>query len=82
MSNLRLLMITKPQISNALNHVPNNVRNLSWSNYSFKCLPSSFQPKELVQLDLAFSSFEYLWEGVKVIFFFNYLSIIYYLSFL
>uniref|UniRef100_A0A7N2M9U4 Uncharacterized protein n=1 Tax=Quercus lobata TaxID=97700 RepID=A0A7N2M9U4_QUELO len=64
MSKLRLLIIDGQRIPNALNHVPNDLRYLPWSFCSLKCLPSSFQPKKLVQLDLRCSKFEYLWEEV------------------
>ena len=67
MSNLRLLIIDRLHIPNALNGVPNGLRHLSWKCCSLKCLPSSFQPKELVGLDLWDSKCEYLWEGAKVI---------------
>ncbi|KAL4605164.1 hypothetical protein ACB092_09G009500 [Castanea dentata] len=65
MSNLRLLIIDWLHIPNALNRVPNGLRHLSWKSCSLKCLPSSFQPKELVGLDLWNSKCEYLWEGAK-----------------
>nr|POE62058.1 disease resistance protein rps6 [Quercus suber] len=64
MSKLRLLIIDGQHIPNALNHVPKDLRYLPWSFCSLKCLPSSFQPKKLVQLDLRCSKFEYLWEEV------------------
>ena len=67
MSNLRLLIINEWHIPIALNRVPNDLRHLSWPSCSLKCLPSSFQPKELVGLDLWDSKCEYLWEGAKVI---------------
>ncbi|KAL4598387.1 hypothetical protein ACB092_11G056400, partial [Castanea dentata] len=67
MSNLRLLIVHNWHIPNAPNFAPNNLKYLSLNLSSLKCLPSSFQPKELVQLDLRGSEFEYLWEGVKVI---------------
>ena len=70
MSNLRLLIIDQWHIPNALNHVPNSLRHLSWNRCSLNCLPSSFQPKELVGLDLWDSKLKYLWEGAKVIWFF------------
>ena len=70
MSNLRLLLIDDLHIPNALNRVPNSLRHLSWKFCSLKCLPSSFQPKELVELDLQYSKCENLWEGAKVIWFF------------
>ena len=66
MSKLRLLIIDGQHIPNALNHVPNDLRYLQWSFCSLKCLPSSFQPKKLVQFDLQCSKFEYLWEEVMV----------------
>ncbi|XP_050242699.1 disease resistance protein TAO1-like isoform X2 [Quercus robur] len=65
MTNLRLLIIDELHIPNALNRVPNGLRHLSWKCCSLKCLPSSFQPKELVELDLQYSKCEYLWEGAK-----------------
>ena len=71
MCNLRLLIVDNLSISNDLNHLPNSLRFLDWFGYSSKCLPSSFQPQELVELNLQFSEIKYLWEGVKVIFFFS-----------
>ncbi|XP_075638552.1 TMV resistance protein N-like [Castanea sativa] len=65
MSSLRLLIIDAMCIPNALNRVPNGLRHLSWKLCRLKCLPSSFQPKELVGLDLRRSKCEYLWEGAK-----------------
>ena len=66
MCNLRLLIIHYEH--------PNNLKDdLSFFElfgYSPNCLPSSFQPKELVELDLWSSKIKYIWEGVKVISFF------------
>ncbi|XP_030924500.1 TMV resistance protein N-like [Quercus lobata] len=73
MSNLRLLIIKKPlrfgklDSPKALNPghlaIPNELRHLSWASCPLRCLASSFQPKELVQLGLPHGTFEYLWEG-------------------
>ena len=78
MCNLRLLIIHDVHIPNGLNHVSNNLRFLQWIGYPSECLPSSFQPKELLELCLLDSKMKYLWKGVKVILFysFNYFSII------
>ncbi|KAL0009061.1 hypothetical protein SO802_010563 [Lithocarpus litseifolius] len=65
MSNLRLLIIDGWRIPNALNFAPNNLKCLLYQGYFLKCLPSCFQPKELVHLNLCLSRCEYLWEGVK-----------------
>ena len=77
MHNLRLLIIDDEHILNGLDHVSNDLRFLQWIGYSSKCLPSSFQPKELFELNLQCSKLKYLWEGIKVIFFINGLSFIY-----
>ena len=81
MSNLRLMIIEEtdyyydrgdlavPNNQRQL-FVPNQLRHLSWNRCPLKCLSSSSQPKELVELDLQESRIEYLWEGVMVIFFF------------
>ncbi|XP_030964557.1 TMV resistance protein N-like [Quercus lobata] len=65
MYNLRLLKIHNVHIPNGLNHVSNGPRFLHWIGYSSESLPSSFQPKELVELNLQSSKIKYLWEGVK-----------------
>ncbi|XP_075650238.1 disease resistance protein RPS4B-like [Castanea sativa] len=65
MFNLRLLMIDDLHIPNGLNHVSNSLRHLIWNGYSSKCLSSSFQPKELVKLELHSNNIEHLWKGVK-----------------
>ena len=81
MSNLRLMIIDKTDYLYDQGHlavpndqrqlfVPNQLRHLSWNCCPLKCLSSSSQPKELVQLDLQYSRIEYLWEGVMVILFF------------
>ena len=92
MSNLRLMIIDKEDylssqgldVPNDQRHlvVLNKLRHLSWNCCPLKCLSSSSRPKELVQLDLQFSKFEYLWEGVMVILFFliSFLLFIYYFS--
>ncbi|KAL0010293.1 hypothetical protein SO802_005401 [Lithocarpus litseifolius] len=83
MSNLRLMIIKqnslkkkKLDILNALDHVPNdqrhlalpnNLRHLSWKYCPFKCLASNGKRKAFVHLDLQYSEFEFLWEGVMVL---------------
>ena len=81
MSNLRLMIIKETDSWHYTGYlavrnnqrqlfVPNQLRHLSWDFCPLKCLSSSSQPKELVQLDLCDSRIEYLWEGVMVILFF------------
>ncbi|XP_023902140.1 disease resistance protein Roq1 [Quercus suber] len=73
MSNLRLLIIhsfylrDKKSSLNCQRHLalPNNLRYLRWDNCPFKCLASSHKQRmAFVHLDLQYSQFEYLWEGV------------------
>uniref|UniRef100_A0A2N9J3W9 TIR domain-containing protein n=1 Tax=Fagus sylvatica TaxID=28930 RepID=A0A2N9J3W9_FAGSY len=58
MCNLRYLIINDVHIPNGLNYLSNELRYLEWRGYSSKCLPSSFQPKELVELKLRFSKID------------------------
>jgi hypothetical protein len=67
MCNLRLLIIHYEHIPNNFNH---DLNFFELFGYSPNCLTSSFQPKELVELDLWSSKIKYIWEGVKVILFF------------
>ena len=49
--------------SHDLKYLSNELRLLDWNDYPFKCLPSSFQPDNLVALIMQDSSIEQLWEG-------------------
>ncbi|GMY19070.1 TMV resistance protein N-like [Fagus crenata] len=62
MCNLRLLIIHYEHIPNYFNH---DLSFFELFGYSSKCLSSSFQPKELVELDLWSSKIKYIWKGVK-----------------
>ena len=43
------------------------LRYLHWDEYSLKCLPPNFYPKNLVELNLQCSNIKQLWEGNKVL---------------
>ncbi|XVF81809.1 hypothetical protein PTKIN_Ptkin15bG0185900 [Pterospermum kingtungense] len=45
------------------------LRFLHWDSYPLKSLPSNFNPKNLVELRLAYSKIESLWSGDKVFLF-------------
>ncbi|WJX44739.1 hypothetical protein P8452_31684 [Trifolium repens] len=68
-SNLELLIIPQKMeyvnSSESLSCLSNELRYLEWSEYPFMYLPSSFQPIQLVELNLSRSSIEKLWEGKK-----------------
>ncbi|KAH7575661.1 hypothetical protein JRO89_XS02G0185600 [Xanthoceras sorbifolium] len=72
MCNLRILIIKKldkstPNLSNGLDYLPHELRYLSWDSYPLEALPSSFNPENLVELNLSYSNIEQLWEGTKLI---------------
>ncbi|KAI4388865.1 hypothetical protein MLD38_001156 [Melastoma candidum] len=50
MTNLRILKLRNADLSKGLQYLPNTLRYLEWHNYSLRSLPSSFQPKNLVEL--------------------------------
>ncbi|KAJ9172955.1 hypothetical protein P3X46_016140 [Hevea brasiliensis] len=65
MKKLRLLIFHNVHFSNSLEYLSNELRFLKWHGYPFKSLPSNFQSKELVELDMRFSQVEKLWNGIK-----------------
>ncbi|TXG66629.1 hypothetical protein EZV62_007904 [Acer yangbiense] len=66
MGNLRLLKISNVQLSNSLDYLSNELRFLKWHEYPLYTLPSTFEPKKLVKLDMSYSNIKYLWKGKKV----------------
>ena len=46
------------------------IRSLKWYEYQNVCLPSTFNPEFLVELDLSYNNLQKLWEGTKVSSFF------------
>ncbi|CAN8238004.1 unnamed protein product [Cochlearia groenlandica] len=73
MCNLRLLkfyfseMVEKHGVSlpQGLEYLPSKLRLLHWEHYPLSSLPQSFDPKNLVELNLPWSSAEKLWKGKK-----------------
>lgn len=45
---------------------PRSLRLLHWKEYPSKCLPPTFRPEYLVELNLEGSHLEYLWQGSQV----------------
>ena len=43
-----------------------DLRSLYLYGYSFKSLPNDFNPKNLVELSMPYSSIKQLWTGIKV----------------
>jgi hypothetical protein len=67
MSHLRLLILWGVVFSGHLNCLSNELRYVEWDEYPFKCLPSNFQPDELVELILKYSNITQLWKDRKVL---------------
>ncbi|XP_016495689.2 disease resistance protein Roq1 isoform X2 [Nicotiana tabacum] len=59
---LRLLMVKGEevrhyeQVSDTIEYLPSSLKWLDWSYYSFESLPTNFQPRNLVGLNMTFSS--------------------------
>lgn len=73
MSNLRYLSIyrTKSGTHDRVRvpedmEFPPQLRLLHWEAYPSKCLPRTFMPEYLVELDMQHNKLEKLWEGVQV----------------
>ncbi|XLT49620.1 hypothetical protein HN873_042224, partial [Arachis hypogaea] len=67
MSRLKLLKLgqVKVNFSGKLHFLSNELGYLSWKEYPFTCLPSRFQPTQLVKLILRYSNVKELWKGIK-----------------
>lgn len=74
MCNLRLLKIyiSKVKENNGvclpqgLEYLPRKLRLLHWEYYPLSSLPQTFDPKNLVELNLPNSCAKKLWKGKKV----------------
>ncbi|WZZ13230.1 hypothetical protein YC2023_106319 [Brassica napus] len=72
MCNLRFLRVYKRRIDkNVEVHIPeemefpHGLRLLHWKAYPSKCLPPTFHPEYLVELNMQHSQLEKLWEGTQ-----------------
>ncbi|KAL1324286.1 hypothetical protein AAHE18_13G078200 [Arachis hypogaea] len=65
MRHLKLLILREVNFLGRPNFLSNGLGYLDWEDYSFTCLPSSFQPNKLVKLILHYSNIKELWEGIK-----------------
>ncbi|KAL5776124.1 hypothetical protein ACOSP7_009050 [Xanthoceras sorbifolium] len=65
MSNLRLLKISKVDLSENLEYLSNELRFLKWHGYPSNSLPSNFHPHKLFELNLRHSQIKYLWNGME-----------------
>lgn len=72
MRNLKILIVRSGHFFGSPQHLPNNLRLLDWMEYPSSSLPSSFQPKKLVVLNLSHSRFT-MQEPFKVRFHFIFL---------
>lgn len=76
MSNLKFLNIytttfggnkeTRWHLQEDFDYLPPKLKFLSWEKYPLRSMPSNFQPKNLVKLQMMNSNLEKLWEGVHV----------------
>ncbi|CAH8345584.1 unnamed protein product [Eruca vesicaria subsp. sativa] len=55
----------KFQFCEGLDHFPDELVYLHWQGYPYSCLPSEFNPEELVYLNMRYSHIKQLWETEK-----------------
>ncbi|KAL1145823.1 hypothetical protein V6Z11_A11G325900 [Gossypium hirsutum] len=63
----RVQMKPKILLPQGLLSLPNELRYLYWEGYPLKTLPTSFDPRNLVELDMRYSNVKQLWEGKQVL---------------
>ncbi|XP_054816647.1 probable WRKY transcription factor 19 [Prosopis cineraria] len=75
MINLRLLIFRNVHFSGTLDNLSSKLQHVSWHQYPFTSLPSSFQSDTLVQLIMPDSNVTEVWKGkmvmLKFFYFFN-----------
>ncbi|KAL0699168.1 hypothetical protein Bca4012_055290 [Brassica carinata] len=59
--------LSSPYILEIVNCLPREVRLLHWIKFPLTCLPSSFNPEFLVEINMRYSNLEKLWDGNKMI---------------
>lgn len=70
---LRLLIVKEEEVrhyepvSDTIEYLPSSLKWLDWSYYSFESLPASFQPRNLVGLNMTFSSLVEICKEPKVL---------------
>ncbi|XP_065879958.1 disease resistance-like protein DSC1 isoform X2 [Euphorbia lathyris] len=70
MKNLRLLDVhgaygdRKIHLSGEFECLYYQLKCLSWEGYPLKCLPSNFNPKKIIIIEMPHSSITRLWEGI------------------
>ncbi|CAL9020266.1 unnamed protein product [Prunus brigantina] len=65
MLNLKFLEFDNMMISTSPRILPNSLRSIKWSLYPSKFLPSGFQPKSLISLEMPDSKLVQLWDGER-----------------
>ncbi|KAL6269264.1 hypothetical protein ACE6H2_026175 [Prunus campanulata] len=65
MLNLKFLEFDNVIISSSPRILPNSLRSIKWSSYPSEFLPSGFQPKFLIALEMPHSKLLRLWNGRK-----------------
>ncbi|XP_028801088.1 disease resistance protein RPP2B-like [Neltuma alba] len=66
MNKLRILIFRNVKFSGVLKHLSNSLQYISWHQYPFTSLPSSFKPPHLGELILPDSCITSLWDEEKV----------------
>ncbi|CAL5439018.1 unnamed protein product [Camellia sinensis] len=63
MTELRFLKICCGHLPEGLQYLPNKLRYFDWCQYPLTYMPSTFQPKHIVELNITYSRIEQLWKG-------------------
>ncbi|XP_050376195.1 TMV resistance protein N-like isoform X2 [Argentina anserina] len=65
MKHLQLFININARFSGEIRYLPNQLRFLDWPGFPAQSLPSDFNPKKLVQLNISNSRFSQIGQGLK-----------------
>lgn len=60
MNKLRYLKLNNVDLSNGLEYLPDSLRILEWPKFPLKYLPSSFNPEDLIELNMHHSCLNHI----------------------
>ncbi|XP_006358559.1 TMV resistance protein N-like [Solanum tuberosum] len=65
MHKLQFLRFNKVQVNGSYKNFPKGLRWLCWSGFPEECIPNEFPMRNVVSIDMRYSSLKQLWNGYK-----------------
>jgi len=67
MKRLRLLQLDGVQLDGDFKYLSRNLRWLCWNGFPLSCIPSNFDQRNLVSIELENSNMSFVWKETQVL---------------